>query len=279
MYESYWNLKEKPFQNTPNPRYLYLSPQHEDVLMKLTYVAAQGLGCGMLTGVFGCGKTLLARAILRDLGEKIKCAYICYPSFSQPAEFLRAVARALIPYDFPEKKTELMADALLEKIHEALVDNIRDGKENLVIVDEAHTISDSKIFEQLRLILNFQTEDKFLLTLLILGQPELEGKVDALKPLSQRIPVRCNLKALSEEETGKYITYRIKVAFGEGSGKGTRQPAFGKEEIKAVQKYTGGIPRKINTLCDFILLSGFAKKVDKISVDFIDSVIKDFNLS
>ncbi len=278
MYEKYWNLKERPFQNTPDPRYLYLSPQHEDVLMKLTYAVAQGLGGGMLTGVFGCGKTLIGRVILRDLGEqKFSWAYVNNPSLGEPAELLRAIVRSLSPQDLPEKKTEILIDPLLEKLHTILLNNVQEGKGNVVIIDEAHTINDPRVFEQLRLILNFQTEDRFLLTLLILGQPELKAKIDALKPFSQRIPIRCHLGTLSEEEVGKYIAHRMSVASVEGL-KGVNQ-VFDKEGIKVIFEHTGGIPRKINTVCDLVLLSGFAKKVNQITPDLIKSVIKEFSLS
>lgn len=277
MYEKYWNLKEKPFQNTPDPRYLYLSSQYEDALMKLTYVIAQGLGCGMLTGVFGCGKTFLGRAILNDLGkDRYRCAYIINPCVSEPAELLRAIVRSLSPQPLPEKKTELLVDPLLERLNNILLDNTREGRENIVIIDEAHTIEDRRLFEQMRLILNFQLENKFLLSLLILGQPELKDKIEALKPLDQRVVVRCHLGPLGEEDIANYINHRLKVA---GRPESSNSLIFNKEAINIIFQHTGGIPRRINTLCDFILMSGFAKKIKNIEQGFIDSVIKDFNLS
>jgi len=279
MYEQYWNLKEKPFQNTPDPRFFYLSSQHEDALMKLTYVVAQNLGAGLLTGVFGCGKTLLAKVILRDLGKQKFCtAYISNPLINEPGELIRAIVRSLSPQQLPEKKSELLVDPLLEKLHNILIDNVREGKENIVIIDEAHTINDPRIFEQLRLILNFQTEERFLLTLLILGQPELKNKIEAIKPLAQRVPIRCHLDPLREEEIAGYIEHRINVASNQESSSGAK-PVFDKEAIKVVYNYSGGIPRRINTLCDLVLLSGFAKKIQKIDADFVESVIKEFNLS
>lgn len=280
MYEQYWNLKEKPFQNTPDPKYLYLSPQHEDALMKLTYVIAQNLGCGMLTGVFGCGKTLLARVILRDLGaQKFCAAYINNPVVSEPAELMRAIVRSLSPQSLPDKKTEVLLDPLLEKLYNILLDNIRDGKENIIIIDEAHTIEDARVFEQLRMILNFQTEERFLLTLILLGQPELKDKTEALKPLSQRIPIRCHLGPLTEDDIAKYLEFRIKTASNEAAPAGDLKAFFDKDTVKAILAYSGGIPRRINTLCDLVLLSGFAKKTTKIDADFIVSVVKEFNLS
>jgi len=278
MYEKHWGLKEKPFGNTPDPRYLYLSPQHEDALMKLTYVVASGLGCGLLTGVFGCGKTLLSRVILRDLGEQRFCwAYVSNPSLVEPAELIRAILRSLNPQSLPEKKTELLIDPLLEKLYDTIVENTREGKGNVVIIDEAHIIDNVKIFEQLRLILNFQTEEKFLINLLLLGQPELKAKIDALKSFSQRIPIRCHLGALEEQELAKYIAHRIEVASEDVSG-GT-VPFFNKDVVRIIFEHTGGLPRKINTLCDFVLLSGFAKGVNQIDCELVRSVIKEFNVT
>lgn len=245
--------------------------------MKLTYVIAQGLGCGMLTGVFGCGKTLLGRVILNDLGkDRYRCAYIINPCVSEPVELLRAIVRGLNAQALPEKKTELLLDPLLERLNKLLLDNVREGRENIVIIDEAHTIEDMRLFEQMRLILNFQLEDRFLLTLLILGQPELRDKIGALKPLDQRVIVRCHLGSLSEEDIGKYIEHRLKVA---GRPESNNSLVFDKEAIKTIFQHSGGIPRRINSLCDLILMSGFAKKTTKIKPDFIKSVIKDFNLS
>lgn len=276
MYEEYWGLKEKPFQNTPDPRFLYLSAQHEDALMKLSYVVTQGLGCGMLVGVFGCGKTILGNALLNDLGrDRVRSCFINSPSFNEPAELLRAIVRGLNPQALPDKKTELMSDPLLEKLNTILVDNVRDGKENIVIIDEAHAIEDAKLFEQMRLILNFQLENRFLLTLFIFGQPELKGKVENIKPLDQRIAIRCFLGPLGEDDSDKYIRHRLKVA----GRQDTSASIFDKEALKAILQHTGGIPRRINTLCDLVLMTGFAKKAEKIEPDLINAVIKDFNLS
>jgi len=276
VYEKYWNLKEKPFQNTPDPRFLYLSPQHEDALMKLSYVVAQDLGCGMLTGVFGCGKTLLGRVILNDLGsERYASAVINNPCVSEPAEILRAMVRGLSPQPLPEKKTELMTDSLIEKLATILTDNVRDGKKNIVFIDEAHAIEDHKIFEQMRLVLNMQAEDRFLLTLLIMGQPELKEKIESIKPLDQRVAVRCYLGAFNEEDMTKYIYHRMKVAGRDVSD----QSVFTKEGLGAIFKHAAGIPRRVNTVCDLILMSGFARKADKVTPDLVETVIKDFNLT
>ncbi len=270
MYEKYWKLKEKPFKNTPDPRFLYYSPQHEDALMKLTYTVTEGMGGGIMTGVFGCGKTIVGYALMQTLGEKYKFGYVSNPQVSF-TELLRAIVRSLNPLKLPDTKSELMTDSLLEILKDILVNNSRDGRETVIVVDEAHIIEDAKVFEELRLLLNFQTEEKFLLTLLLLGQPELRQKIENIKQLEQRIAMKCHLDKLSEKETGEYIAYRLKVA-------GTEKNMFTPPGIHYIYDHSGGIPRRINHMCDLSLLSGFGKKVDKIEKDLIGQVVKDFGI-
>lgn len=277
MYEAYWGLKEKPFQNTPDPRFFYLSPQHEDALMKLSYVMAEDMGCGMLTGTFGCGKTLLGRVLMQGLDkERHACVFINNPSGFEPAELFRAIVRGFSSQPLPETKDELSMDALVEKLNFTLYNNIRDGKKNIVFIDEAHTIVDERIFEQIRMILNFQLEDRFMLTLFLSGHPELKDKVEGMKALDQRVTIRCHLGPLREEEVGKYITHRLKVA---GKEDIEHNPIFTPEAVKMIFQYSGGIPRRINVLCDLALMSSFAGKQKEVKSDLIDSIIKEFNLT
>jgi len=271
MYESYWKLKEKPFKNTPDPRYLYYSPQHEDALMKLSYAITGGMGGGVMTGVFGCGKTIIGKALVQQLGgERCQFAFINNPLLIFP-DLLRSIVRNLNSTKLPEKKTELLVDSLLEILENILLDNYRDGKETVIIVDEAHIIEDRQVFEELRLLLNLQTEDKFLLTLLLFGQPELKDKITNIKQLEQRMPIKCHLDRLKEEETPQYIAHRLQVAQREDS-------MFTPEAISVIHQHSGGIPRRINHLCDLSLLTGFGKKAEKISASLVQQVIKDFGL-
>lgn len=271
MYQSYWKLNEKPFANTPDPRYLFASPQHEDALMKLTYAVVERMGAAMLTGVFGCGKTILGRAIQRDLGaDKYRFAFINRPH-PEPLDLLRGIVRNLRAGALPEKRSEVMADALLELLGGILVDNARDGKETVILVDEAHTITSDQAFEELRLLLNFQQEDRFLLTLLLFGQPELRERVETLKPLAQRIAIRCHLGPLSVPETPAYIQHRLKVAGG-------TEPLFAPEAAAFIHERTGGIPRRINHLCDMALLSGFGKQAAQITLDLVKKTAEEFTV-
>jgi len=259
MYEEYWNLNECPFENTPDPRFLYYSPQHKEGLSRLLYIVERRKGAGMLTGVFGCGKTVLGQALFNALNKNIyQIAFINNPHLKS-VELLRAIARQLGAEDLPKKITEMSTDYFLEVIDNILTNNVKDGKETLVIIDEAHVIDDMDAFEELRLLLNFQLENRFLLTLLLMGQPELRERVRKNKQLAQRIAMGYHLEPLSQKETGIYITHRLEVAGGKIS-------IFTKQALKPIYDNSGGIPRRINQICDTCLITGFqygAKIIDE----------------
>lgn len=266
MYEQYWKLKEKPFQNTPDPRFLYNSPQHEEALVRLTYAIQQRLGAAMLTGVFGCGKTVLGRTILGQLKKNIyRIALINNPQLSH-IELLRAIAHHLGAKNLPIKKTEIMTDYLLEVLEKMLQNNMKDGKETVVIIDEAHIINDDQVFEELRLLLNFQLEDRFLLTLLLLGQPELRQNIDNNKPLAQRIALAYHLDALSQEDVSKYVLHRLNMA-------GRKDSIFTDDSLEAIYENSGGIPRRVNQICDMSLFTAFGRKVRRIDRDIVQESV------
>ncbi len=269
MYESYWKLNEKPFKNTPDPKFLCSFSQYSDALMKLTYTVRENMGAAMLTGVFGCGKTFITQTLISSFSRsKYAFAYLSYPPASG-VEFLRAIVRTLKYSELPTKKTELMEDALLESLQILLTDNNREGKDAVVIIDEAHAIEDERIFEKMRLLLNFQTEDKFLLTLILVGQPELSGKVANLRQLEQRIAVKCHLGPLTNEETRDYIIHRLRVA-------GREDTIFQENVFEAIHGATGGIPRRINHICDACLMTGFARKRESIDEEIFQESGKIF---
>lgn len=258
MYEEYWGLSEKPFQNTPDPKFLYLSSEHEEALMRMTYAVQECLGAAMLSGVFGCGKTMLAWALLKELGENYKPAIVSNPTLDA-TELLREICYQLgIKENLPHDKTDLMH--LIDRI---LHNNINDGKDTVIIIDEAHLISDMMVFEELRLLLNLQLRDRFLLTLILVGQPELEEKVTNNKQLSQRIAIKYHLDRLNEEDTRNYIYHRLKVA-------GRTEVIFNEETIAAIFEASGGIPRRINHVCAMSLVIGFGRKVKAIDIDIVE---------
>ncbi len=164
-----------------------------------------------------------------------------------------------------------MADALLEALGQVLLDNARDGRETIVVIDEAHSIQDEKAFEELRLLLNFQQEDRFLLTLLLLGQPELAQKVGNLKQLDQRIAIRCHVDRLNKEETGAYIKHRLQVA-------GVKERLFTDDAVALIFDRCGGIPRRVNHLCDLSLLSGFGRQAKAVDAEIVKKAAEEFGL-
>ena len=266
MYEAYWGLREKPFQNTPDPRFLYNSRQHEDALSRLIYAVRERVGAALLTGVFGCGKTLLGRALMRELNqEKYKVAFLTNPQMSY-VELLMLMTYELGKRDLPTKKTEVLTNVVYLALKDILHKNYKEGKETVIVVDEAHLIDSPEVFEGLRLLLNFQLEDRFLLTLLLMGQPELTDKINEFRQLEQRISIKCHLDNLSEEDTKKYVVHRYRVA-------SSKEPPFTAEALQAIYEYSGGIPRRINRLCDLSLLNGFGKKAEKIDQDIIQEEI------
>ena len=269
MYEQFWNLKEKPFSNTPDPRFLYYSKEHEEALTRLIYAVTENMGAAMLTGIFGCGKTLICQKLINELKERGKyiVAMVNNPQLSH-IELLRTIVYHLGVTDLPKQRSELLTDYLLETLEEILNNNANDGRETVVIVDEAHVIEDKAIFEQMRLLLNYQRQDKFLLTLLLVGQPELQKSVDNIKQFSQRIAIRYHLEKLTQDETKNYINHRLTVAGGRGD-------IFLDPAVHLIYENSGGIPRRINHICDLSLLTGYGKRVKFIDRNTVNEVVKD----
>jgi len=261
MYEKYWNLEEKPFENTPQPRFIYYSKKHEEALTLLLYAVKEEKGAAMLTGEYGSGKTLLSRILIDELiKDKIyEVALIIHPRLN-PYEFMQEII-----YQLKNEHVRGSKPQLLHILQDSVYKNYNEGKKTVILIDEAQIIEDYQTFEELRLLLNFQLNNKFLITLVLIGQPELLKKVNALPQLEQRLGIKYHLSALDEKETKEYISYRLSVA-------GAKQKIFTDEAIDIIYRYSGGLPRKINNLCDMCLLIGFgqeAKEIDKILAEKI----------
>jgi general secretion pathway protein A len=264
MYLEYWGLHEKPFTNTADPRFLCLSRQHEEALTRLQYCVTNHMPCAVLTGVFGSGKTLLMQALFENLpADQYLKAFVFNPQLSH-VELLREIVYQLgIRDNLPETKTDIM-----HKLSEILNDNHAEGRHTVIVIDEAHLIEDRLAFEELRLLLNFQDKAAPLLTLILVGQPELREKIAHQKPFEQRIAIRFHLKGLNESETREYILHRLRVA-------GAEREIFEGAAIKSVYESTGGIPRRINQVCDFALLTGYGMKSPKVTSAIVREVVMD----
>lgn len=266
MYQEYWGFKEKPFENTPDPRFMYYSLKHEEALMRLLYAAKEKKGAAMLSGEYGSGKTLLSRVVMANLlsdNGRYKVALIVNPAI--PKEEILSE----ITYQFGlEVHKEDRKSDLLRKLNDILYRNMSDKVHSVIIIDEAQAIEDESVLEELRLLLNFQLNEMFLLTLFLIGQPELKDKIDKVPQFKQRLAIKYHLGTLDLAETGQYIQHRCEVA-------GRSQPPFLDNAVSRIYQASGGVPREINNLCDLCLVIGMGEKAAAIDEAIAFQVIKD----
>lgn len=267
MYIEYWKLNEKPFENTPDPRFIYYSPDHSEAYARLKYVIGQKRGAAMLTGEYGAGKTLLGRVLVKELldEKKYDVALVVNPMLSK-VDLLREIIFQLKSDKPPGTKLRIM-----HLLNDLLYENYNNGRDTVIIIDEAQAINRKDVFEELRLLLNFQLNDKFLLTLILIGQPELQQKIDNIPQLKQRLALTYHLGALDNEKVGEYINHRLKVA-------GKTEEIFQGKAISKIRDCSEGLPRKINNICEIALLQGMFEKKTDIDDVLIDKVVKDLKL-
>src|SRR5215472_17846905 len=263
MFRSFSGLRAPPFDDSTNPKIFYLSPEHEEALVRLVYTVRHRKGCGMLTGEYGCGKTTLSRALIQRLeAERYEIGLLTNPSWTA-VDFLREAL-----YQLGVEARETTKSELLHALNDVFFRHYREGRDTVLIVDEAQLIEDDAVFEELRLLMNFQTDDRFLVTLLLIGSPELGVKVRRLKHLDQRISLRYHLNTLDDQHTASYIAHRLRMA-------GQPNQLFTEQAVKLIFDFTRGTPREINNLCDVALLVGYSKRVKEIGEKIIAEVIKD----
>jgi general secretion pathway protein A len=255
MYIQYFGLKENPFALPPDPRYLYLSRRHQEALAHLRYGINEGGGFVQLTGEVGTGKTMMIRALLERLPEKVDVALVLYP-FLSVREFLASILDDLRIGRPAESSLKGMIDAL----NAFLLENHAKGRRTVLIVDEAHKLS-RELLEQIRLLTNLETTKEKLLQIVLVGQPELAAMLASreLRQLAQRVTARYNLNALQPAETGEYILHRLRVA-------GAQMPLFTRAALRSVHRWSGGIPRLINLTSDRALLGAYARGKARVSV-------------
>lgn len=263
MYLDFYGLKEKPFNLTPDPRFLYLTPAHQDALSQLLYGVQEEKGFIILTGEVGTGKTTLLQSLIRELDNTTEVALVVHSKL-QFDELLEYVLE-----DFGVKVQATSLAQRLFALNEFLIDQHRAGRNSVLILDEAQHL-EPETLEQVRLLSNFETPTTKLLQILLVGQPELKANLalDQLRQLRQRIGLRCSIYPLSREETRDYILSRLRIA---GAGDSS---IFTEEAIGRIAEYAGGIPRVVNMVCDHCLLFGFADQKRQIDQEIVEQAIE-----
>ena len=268
MYKDFYGLREFPFNVNPDPRFLFQTRDTEEALACMTYGIQQRRGFVLLSGEVGTGKTTLLNKLLEWLrGEKMSTAFIFYPRLTTN-QFLD-----LMMTDFGIPKKSHQKSQILLQLNEWLLKRFRAGQTAVLIVDEAQNLT-SDVLEEIRLLTNLETSSEKLLQIVLSGQPELEQKLNQpqLRQLRQRITLRCKTAPLTKEEACGYITERLRVAGSNGS------PIFTPNAMDVVYRYSGGIPRLINLLCEHSLITGFAEELRAIPERIVEGVARDFEL-
>ena len=267
MYAEFYGLKELPFALTPDPRFIYFTPSHTEVMANLHYGIESGKGLVVVTGEVGTGKTTILRWMMERLDRTVLVAYIFNPRLSVP-EFYQHVATLL-----DVQKWETKSELLLE-LGRALESRHSRGLRTVLIVDEAQGLS-THVLEEIRLLSNFESNTAKQLQIVLTGQPELREVLNNpdLRQLKQRIALRCVIKPLPNvEETDRYITSRLLVAGAE------RTDIFSAEAVDYIFRCSDGIPRNINNLCDNALLAGYAAGDVTIGRPVIEDVADTFDM-
>ncbi len=263
MYEKFYGFAEKPFNKTPDPRFLFQSRKHAEALARLHY-AVEEQDIVLLTGEIGAGKTTLSRAFIDGLDGSFQPILIINPRLT-PSQLLHMVALRL-GIDSVKRQRH----GLLEGINAKLYEFYEAGRRPIIIIDEAQLIPSKATFEELRLLTNFQLDDRNLLAIALIGQTELRERLDRkpYKALRQRISMQYHLGPLDREEAEAYVLHRLRVA-------GREAPLFEGGAIDLLYRYSDGIPRRINIIAGNALIEGFGREAQTIGSEIIESVVRD----
>ena len=271
MYKSFFNLARNPFELTPDPAFLFPTKRHNEALASLYYGVRRHKGFVVLTGEVGTGKTLLLRCLLRLLEQRkdIAYAYLFNCRFS-PTEFLQYIVT-----DFGLPASGKNKSELLLELGNCVASRGLKNLTTLLIVDEAHHLS-TELLEEVRLLMNLGTSNQRLLQILLVGQPELDKKLDSdtSGELKQRIALRSQLEPLDRQETREYVERRLHLAGANPSA----TALFPAPTIAAVYRHSRGVPRVINTICENALVTAYAKQMRSVTPDIIDAIAEDFRL-
>jgi len=265
MYKAFYGLTEKPFSKTPDPRFLFMSSGHQEALARLEY-AIEESEIALLTGEIGCGKTTLSRALMDRAGSRYHFLFVFNPRLTAD-ELLRVIASGL-----EVASPSLRKDQLLSEITGALYRMHEEGRMPVLVIDEAQMIPDRELFDELRLLTNFQLDDKNLLSVIIMGQPELRSMLASpvYEPFRQRISLSFHLSPLSLEETLEYLDFRVVAAGGEPG-------LFSPDAVQRIFELSGGVPRRINAVATNALLIGYGRDSSWIDAVIVSECAAELN--
>jgi general secretion pathway protein A len=270
MYEVFFGLRERPFDLTANPRFLFLTPSHKEALGNLQYGIGSHKGITLLLGEAGTGKTTLVRAALEQLrGQRSRIAYLSNPTLTR-SEFVEFVADAFgLSPAATSSKVRMLAE-----LTAALSERAAEGGVSALVIDEAQSLP-HELLEEIRLLSNLETASEKLLPVVLAGQPELADRLNdaSLRQLKQRVALRCALQPLDLKETAAYMAKRLRIAGGDGAS------IFTADAVRAIYRHSRGIPRNISVLCDNSLVSGFALDRRPVDADIVEDVARDFDLA
>jgi len=264
MYREFFGLKEKPFNVTSDPNFLFLSRAHKEAFSHLLYGIKERKGFLEITGEIGAGKTTLCRALLNHLDAHTKSAFILNSTLPDMQLF-----QAILE-DFGlsvERKTKA---SMLRQFNNFLLEELSKNNNIVLIIDEAQNLKTS-VLEELRMLSNLETEKEKLFQMILVGQPQLRDKINApeMEQLKQRIGVRFHITPLNNDEVGEYIYHRLNVAGSKGD------IAFSNQALGAIYKYSNGIPRIINKVCDKALLCAYVVETKHIDLSIIEKCMQE----
>ena len=267
MYEKFYGLRDIPFSLAPDPKYLFRTDSLLEVFANLQYGIENGKGIVVVTGEVGTGKTTILRSMLQSLDRSVLAAYIFNPILSTEDFF------DLLAGEFRMRPQQSKA-SMLRLLGNVLVSRHSQGLRTVLVVDEAHLLP-RHLLEEIRLLLNFETNREKLLQVILCGQPELHDLLGQpeLRQLKQRVSLKCSIKTLTPHETGEYIRWRLRIA---GCAD---ENLFEPDAIRLAHRFSGGIPRIINNICDNALLTGFSEGSARITAEIVEDVVDVLDLT
>jgi type II secretory pathway predicted ATPase ExeA len=262
VYKEFFGLKDKAFAKTPDPRFLFLNDEFEEAISQFLF-AVEEKELGVLTGEIGSGKTLISRALIDRIENHSEIALITNPRLT-PTQLLKTIA-----VEFGIEKPKHLKSDLSRQIEDRLLELYENETDAVLIIDEAHLIPRKDSFDELRLLTNFQLDDTNLISILLIGQPELLRRLKhkSYRALTQRIGAEFHLARLPQSEVDKYVRHRLSVAGSNGAN------IFGAEAVERLAYYSGGIPRVINNIATQCMLEAMAHDSQKVTGAMVESVV------